>query len=122
MTTRVYLGQMPDPWFRPGKDSPGDHDRLIAKRAVYNNLMLVRADGADGKADDARSEYNKKIAASTLELALRIDEAVRRVRPNAWRGNQAKENVIKAELLPLLDNNPAEVETIFSIIKVQTEY
>jgi len=27
---------------------------------------------------------------------------VRRVRPNAFRGNQAKENVIKRSLLPLL--------------------
>ena len=38
------------------------------KRALYNNL-------------------NKDEA-----LALRIDETVRRVRPNAWRNNQAKEN------------------------------
>ena len=57
-----------------------------------------------------------------LDLALKIDETVRRVRPNAFRGNQAKENVIKAALLPLLGNNPGEVERIFLIIKAQKEY
>jgi len=68
------------------------------KRALYNNL---------GK-DEA--------------LALRIDETVRRVRPNAFRGNRAKENVVKAALLPLLGNDRAEVERVFLIVKAQPEY
>jgi type I restriction enzyme, R subunit len=68
------------------------------KRALYNNL-------------------NKDEA-----LALKIDETVRRVRPNSFRGNQAKENVIKAALLPILGNDRAEVERIFLIIKAQAEY
>jgi type I restriction enzyme R subunit len=55
-------------------------------------------------------------------LALQIDATVRKVRPNAFRGNQAKENVIKAALLPLLGNNQAEVERIFLIIKAQPGY
>ena len=68
------------------------------KRALYNNL----------NEDEA--------------LALTIDETVRRVRPNAFRGNQAKENVIKRALLPLLGNDREEVERVFLIIKAQTEY
>jgi type I restriction enzyme, R subunit len=68
------------------------------KRALYNNL-------------------NKDEA-----LALKIDETVRRVRPNAFRGNQAKENVIKAALLPLLGKDRIAVERIFLIIKAQKEY
>jgi type I restriction enzyme, R subunit len=68
------------------------------KRALYNNL---------GKNEG---------------LALKIDETVRRVRPNAFRGNQAKENVIKRALFPLLGNDQMEVERIFLIIKAQQEY
>lgn len=68
------------------------------KRALYNNL--------------GQNEV----------LALKIDATVRQVRPNAFRGNQAKENVIKGALLPLLGNEPAEVERIFLIIKAQSEY
>jgi type I restriction enzyme R subunit len=55
-------------------------------------------------------------------LALAIDETVRKVRPNAFRGHQARENIIKAALLPLLGNDVAEVERIFQIICAQAEY
>ena len=57
-----------------------------------------------------------------LKLAVAIDEVVRRVRPDDWRGHQARENAIKHALLPLLHNDVAEVERIFLIIKQQTEY
>jgi type I restriction enzyme R subunit len=80
-----------------GSDTP-EKLNTPGKRALYNNL-------------------NKDEA-----LALRIDETVKRVRPNAFRGNQAKENVIKRALLPLLGNDRDEVERIFLIIKAQTEY
>ena len=68
------------------------------RRALYNNL------GEDE------------------ELAVKLDDAVKRVRSDAWRGHQARENEIKRALLPLLSNDPAEVERIFLIIKQQQEY
>ena len=68
------------------------------KRALYNNLGNNEA------------------------LALKVDETVRMVKPDSFRGNQAKENVIKAALYPLLGNDQAEVERIFKIIVAQTEY
>jgi type I restriction enzyme R subunit len=75
-------------------------------RAVYNNLTV--SDGLEH-------------ADSRLTLALSVDEAVRRVRPDDWRGHQAKENEIKRALLPLLADRE-EVERIFLIIKQQGEY
>lgn len=68
------------------------------KRALYNNL-----------------DENE-------DLALRIDETVKEMRPDGWRGYLPKENIIKAAILPLLGNDVAEVERIFLIIKAQTEY
>ena len=56
-----------------------------------------------------------------LELALKIDETVKRVRPDGWRGVQAREQVIKAALYEILQDE-AEVERIFLIIKAQGEY
>ncbi|MEY2820349.1 MAG: hypothetical protein RL275_3812, partial [Chloroflexota bacterium] len=50
------------------------------------------------------------------ELALKVDEAIKRVRRDDWRGNHAKENEIKAAILPLLGNNAEEVLRIFNII------
>ncbi len=68
------------------------------KRALYNNL------GHDE------------------ELALRVDTAVNAARPDGWRGNYVKENIIKGALLPLLNDDVAEVERVFLIIKAQGEY
>ncbi|HQT77744.1 MAG TPA: restriction endonuclease subunit R, partial [Rhodopila sp.] len=67
------------------------------KRALYNNL------GQDET------------------LALKIDETVRTVRPDDWRGVQAREQVIKMALYNILQD-VAEVNQIFEIIKAQTEY
>lgn len=77
-------------------DSPAQLD-TPGKRALWNNL---------GK-DEA--------------LALRIDHAVRQVRPDGWRGVVARELVIKRALYDVLQD-VAEVERLFLIIKAQGEY
>ena len=68
------------------------------RRALYNNL---------GKNE---------------ELALQIDEAVLKARPDDWRGHPMKEREIKRALRPLLGNSAEEVERIFSILVQQKEY
>jgi type I restriction enzyme R subunit len=67
------------------------------KRALYNNLSQNEG------------------------LAIRIDETVKRTRPDGWRGIQAREQVIKAALYGVLQD-AAEAERIFLIIKAQKEY
>jgi len=106
---------------------------LKAQRIDYEGFLKRIAELARqvqaGKTDDTPQNLNtpgKRALYNNLNqneaLALQIDETVRRVRPNAFRGNQAKENVIKAALLPLLGNNTAEVERVFLIIRAQAEY
>ncbi len=106
---------------------------LKARRIDYEEFLKRIAELAKqvqtGKAADTPEKLNtpgKRALYNNLSkdeaLALRIDETVRRVRPNAFRGNQAKENVIKAAMLPLLGNDRAEVERVFLIIKAQPEY
>lgn len=67
------------------------------KRALYNNLN------------------------QNEELALQIDEVVHAVRPDAWRGIETREAVIKGALYGVLQDID-EVERIFLIIKAQKEY
>ncbi len=86
-------------------DTPG-------KRALYNNLKKPAAPANDRSAAEDAPAYGNP----ALTLALLIDETVHRVKPDQFRGHQAKENVIKAALLPLLGNDLAEVERIFKII------
>jgi type I restriction enzyme, R subunit len=68
-----------------------------AQRALYNNL-------------------NKNV-----ELSIKLDDAIKRVKKAGWRGNLAKENEIKAEIYRIL-GDVNEVERIFPIIKEQSEY
>ena len=67
------------------------------KRALYNNL-----------------EQNE-------ELALRIDEVVKRERPDGWRGVLVRERTIRRLLYEILLNDDA-VERVFSILVAQPEY
>ncbi|NOT84963.1 MAG: HsdR family type I site-specific deoxyribonuclease, partial [Methylococcaceae bacterium] len=67
------------------------------RRALYNNLK------------------------QNEELAIKIDETIKRTRPDGWRGIQTREQVIKAALYGVLQNVD-EVERIFLIIKAQNEY
>ncbi len=91
-------------------------------RALYDNLVTQHA---ARETTDAVHEPPAAYGANdhpALALALAIDETVRRVRPDDWRGNQARENAIKHALLPLLKNDVQEVERVFLIIKAQKEY
>jgi len=78
------------------EDTPDEVD-TPGRRALYNNLGQNR------------------------DLALKIDDAVRNTRPDAWRGIQSREMVIKAALYGVLQNE-AEVGRIFLIVKQQKEY
>jgi type I restriction enzyme R subunit len=99
--------------------TPEALQRSPVLRAIYN-MLKQGADGFVGVAE-AHGEYAVG-GDQALNLAQKIDETVRSVKPNGWRGNQAKENVIKAALLPLLFGNVSEVERLFLVIKAQTEY
>jgi len=81
-------------------DTPEVLKRSPALRALFNGL---------------------KKAESPLELAKTIDETVKRIRPDAWKGVKTKESIIKHALNDILKNKQ-EVERIFQIIKEQSEY
>lgn len=68
-----------------------------AKRALFNNL---------GENED---------------LAIAVHQVIIENRPDEWRGNDAKEMVIKRSLYEVLQD-VIEVERIFAIIKEQDEY
>ena len=79
-------------------DTPEPLKKSPALRAIYSNLQPPE-----------------------LDLALRVDAAIRRVRHDDWRGNQARENVIKGALFSEL-NNDDDVERLFLIVQQQSEY
>jgi len=96
----------------PELDTPG-------RRALYNNLKATNEEY--DAAAEAHGSYSTGID-PVLSLALKVDETVKRVRQDDWRGHQAKENLIKAALFPLFEGSVDRVEQIFRIIKAQREY
>ncbi len=91
-------------------DESSEHLNTPGKRALYNNLKPTKT--PEGVAEQATYSVSGD---PLLDLALKIDAAVKRIRPDSWRGHQAKENVIKMELYTLLQDVD-EVERIFRII------
>jgi type I restriction enzyme R subunit len=111
-------------------------DEIIATRKAkaieYEEYLRRIAELAKkveaGKADDTPAKLDtpgKRALWSNLSkneaLALRVDATVKKVRPDGWRGVQAREQVIKAALYGILQDI-AEVERIFLVIRAQGEY
>lgn len=89
-------------------DTPG-------KRAIYNILKSGGWGSVEGMVNDGDDD-------PVTGLALALDMKVKQVRPADWRGITARENIIKAALLPLLGHDKSEVERIFEILVAQREY
>ncbi len=103
------------------EDTPEPLKNSPALRAIYNNLKDTEV--VPPKADRAAeppAEYAVS-GDSALELAVKVDETVKRVRPDGWRGVQTREMVIKQALLEVLQD-ASEVERIFPVIKAESEY
>jgi type I restriction enzyme R subunit len=111
-------------------------DEIIANRKAkaieyeeyLRRIGQIAVEVNTGRADDTPEHLNTpgKIAlwnnlGQNENLALQLDEAVKSVRPDDWRGIQARERVIKAALYDVLKNTD-EVERIFKIIVQQNEY
>jgi type I restriction enzyme R subunit len=111
-------------------------DEIIAARKAkaieyeeYLKRIAELAKGVEaGRADEVPKTLDmpgKRALFNNLnqneELALRIDETVKKMRPDDWRGVPPKERVIKAALYGVLQDH-TEVERIFLIIKAQKEY
>ena len=93
-----------------GDDTP-EQLNSPGKRALYNNLKV-------GEKANWAAEQTAGYSVSgdpLLDLALKIDDTVKQVRPDGWRGVQAREQVIKAALYGVLQDVD-EVERIFKII------
>ncbi len=91
------------------------------RRALYNNLQPWLATKPLYQVAEPTPVYDTEASNPALALALRIDQTLKAVRPDGWRGNPAKENTIKAALFTLLQD-AEQVERIFLIVRAQGEY
>ncbi len=99
-----------------------DYEEYLKRIAEIAKMVHA---GKDGNTPEALDTPGKRALFNNLAhdetLALTIDETVKRVRPDNWRGFQPREQVIKSSLYDIL-NDADEVERIFLILKAQREY
>ncbi len=78
-------------------------------------------DGTPEKLDTPGKRVLYNNLSNNEELALTIDEKVKEVRRDGWRGDETKERELKAELFEILKDGD-KVDAIFSILKEHGEY
>lgn len=106
-----------------GDDTPRQLN-TPGRRALYNNLKKELAAAPASQANQANQEpaaFGGVAYDHVLELAMRIDAAVKTHRPDGWRGVQAREQVVRKAIFDVLQSI-ALVEPIFLVIKQQGEY
>lgn len=116
------MSQVLEDIIRLRKQNAITYDQYLQRVAELARRLIAKTD------DTTPKELNtdgKRALCSNLngdvQLALRVDGAVRQARPDGWRGVQAKENLIKAALFDELRDH-AEVERIFAVVFAQSEY
>ncbi len=102
-------------------DTPEPLKKSPALRALYNNLKGTGRTLAQAGHVSAPPAGDSASGDPVLDLAIRLDATVKRVRPDGWRGVKPREQTIKQALYNVLGDGD-EVERIFTIIEAQSEY
>ena len=102
---------------------------LLGKRAaivLYNNLPSIfsraREQVDEGQRLDKVSEPPAEYGPSMLDLALKIDSAMRTHAQEGWRGHEARESEVLHALFRILNGNREATMAVFDLIKNQQDY
>lgn len=110
LAKRVQAGQ--------GADTPAQLT-TPGRRALYNNLKTELS--AVSASETEQPAPGGATPDRFVDLAMRLDAAVKSTRPDGWRGVQPREQVVKKAMYDVL-LDVALVERIFLIVKQQGEY
>lgn len=98
-------------------DTPAELKQSPALRALYNHFKKPATQPTSDRWRDRPNETEefKALGDPALKMALRIDETVKQVRPDDWRGVEPRERVIKQALYDFIQDDEV-VERIFRIV------
>ena len=100
-------------------DEYEEYLKRIAKLATNVNAGTSELTPPELDTPGKRALWNN--LGKSVALAYSVDEAVKKARPDGWRGVQAREQAVKYALYGVL-KDVDEVERIFLIVKAQGEY
>jgi len=86
---------------------------------LYNNLadILVQAGEPFVMTDPVSADGDEQ-----LQLALKLDVAVKTHAPADWRGDQARESQVLNAIYPILNKNKTATLAVFELVKNQPGY
>ena len=86
---------------------------------LYNNLPEVFAAAVP---QNTAAEPSADFGDECLDLAQRLDKAIREMAPAGWKGDPAREAQVLNAIFPIMKKNKAATMAIFEIIKNQPGY
>lgn len=86
---------------------------------IYRNLPDILA-----KVPDARHIGEERIwhASELIDMAVKIDAAMREAVPAGWKGHEIKEREVRRALLPLVGGDRSAMLKLFELVKNQSGY
>ncbi len=106
-------------------EQEGDYPPEIntaALRALYDNLEGI----LPPQASEGQSAYmGEVVSPSRVEIARKLDEAIRQVRQDGWRGNRLKERLVRRAIQQQLQPfgvDDERVNRLLEIVRNQREY
>jgi type I restriction enzyme R subunit len=116
------MSQLLDEIIKLRRDNAVEYEeylKRIADLATKLNVGKSEATPDKIKTPGQRALYNN--LEKNESLAIEVHSKVMEIKPDSWRGNKPRENIIKAGLFEILKDEEL-VENIFSIIEKQLEY
>ena len=120
---KEYLARMVEMAQQVGKPETGSSYpssiNSVALRSLYDNL-----EGSSvPEFRDSPTRYGNEPAVVSKEAkVLALDRTIRRVRKADWRGNKFKEREVRNAIKSALGEDANLVDTIFDIVKAQSDY
>jgi type I restriction enzyme R subunit len=106
-------------------DTPDPLKKSPGLRAIYNQLAREASAPLPASEDAAMGDLPGSDGGAgpdpVLDVAIRVDAAVRSRRPDGWRGVLTKERVVKS-LIHEIVADEARAERLFLIVKARAEY
>ncbi len=101
------------------KDVPAALHGNKEATVLYNNLPAVLASSIP---PNTAAEPPAPFGDEVLDMALKLDKAVREKAPAGWKGDSAREAQVLNAIYPIMKKNKAATLAIFAIIKNQPGY
>lgn len=85
---------------------------------IYNNLLDILLNSSHDEVNQEEPDFDQQM----VHLSLQIDQALKDKAPAGWKGDDAKEKIVKNTLYALLDKDRGATYRLFDLVKNMNGY